>query len=369
MSPTPTASGPFPAPKASPVRTAARLDRPFLIGFLLTAGGLSALVLGIALSNLSTVLVSIGFAVFLALGLEPLVRALVRRGVPRGWAVVIVFGLVILFVAGVIAIVLPTVIGQLTDFAHSVPDLIRGFQRSEVFRFLEQNLGDGFDSVVADVQSFLTDPGNILAISGGALQVGITIASVVSSTIIVVVLTLYFVATLPAIKRAAITLIAARRRARVAELADRIAESVGGYLSGMALLALCNAVFVFVLHLILRLPFPQLMAVLAFCITLIPLVGSVLYGVMAAVLALFSDPTAALIFAVVYLIYMQLEAYLLTPRVMSRTIAVPGSLVIIGALVGGTLLGLLGALVAIPVTAAILLIVREVWIPRQDALT
>jgi predicted PurR-regulated permease PerM len=66
---------------------------------------------------------------------------------------------------------------------------------------------------------------------------------------------------------------------------------------------------------------------------------------------------------------MQLEAYLLTPRVMNRTISVPGSLVVIGALVGGTLLGLLGALVAIPVTASILLIVKQVIIPRQDAKT
>ena len=77
--------------------------------------------------------------------------------------------------------------------------------------------------------------------------------------------------------------------------------------------------------------------------------------------------TYGLIFAIVYLVYMQVEAYLLTPRVMNRTISVPGSLVVIGALVGGTLLGLLGALVAIPVTASVLLIIKQIVIPRQDA--
>jgi predicted PurR-regulated permease PerM len=120
---------------------------------------------------------------------------------------------------------------------------------------------------------------------------------------------------------------------------------------------------------VLGLPFPQLMAVTAFCITLIPLVGSVLFWAIGTSLALFTSPITALIFAASYLVYMQLEAYLLTPRVMNRTISVPGSLVVIGALVGGTLLGLLGALVAIPVTASILLIVKQVIIPRQDAKT
>ena len=84
-------------------------------------------------------------------------------------------------------------------------------------------------------------------------------------------------------------------------------------------------------------------------------------------LALFSDPLAALVFALVYLVYMQIEAYAITPRVMNRAISIPGSLVVIGALAGGTLLGLLGALVAVPVAASILIIIKQVWIPRQDA--
>ncbi len=79
------------------------------------------------------------------------------------------------------------------------------------------------------------------------------------------------------------------------------------------------------------------------------------------------SPTAGLWFAVIYLAYMQVEAYILTPRVMNRTISIPGALVVIGALVGGTLLGLLGALVAIPVTASVLLIIKQIVIPRQDA--
>ena len=111
------------------------------------------------------------------------------------------------------------------------------------------------------------------------------------------------------------------------------------------------------------------MGVVAFLITLIPLIGSVLYWIVASTLALFTNPVTALIFAIIYLIYIQLEAYVLTPRVMNRAVSVPGALVVIGALVGGTLLGLLGALVAIPITASILLIIKQIAIPRQDAKT
>ena len=135
----------------------------------------------------------------------------------------------------------------------------------------------------------------------------------------------------------------------------------------MVILAFCNSMVALALHLILGLPFPGLMAIAAFCITLIPLIGSVCYWIFATFLALFTDPLSALIFAVVYLIYMQLEAYVLTPKVMNKAVSVPGALVVIGALVGGTLLGLLGALVAIPITASILLIIKRIYIPRQDA--
>ncbi|PZU26894.1 MAG: AI-2E family transporter, partial [Microbacterium sp.] len=150
---------------------------------------------------------------------------------------------------------------------------------------------------------------------------------------------------------------------------EEITESVGGYLGGMVVLAFFNAVVTFILYTVLSLPFPALMAVVAFCLTIIPLVGTVLFWGVASIVALFASPLSALIFAAAYLVYMQIEAYVLTPRVMNKAISVPGSLVVIGALVGGTLMGLLGALVAIPVTASILLIIKKVFIPKQDAAT
>jgi len=345
----------------------ANLNRPFSTGLLLTLGGMVALALGTAVSNLSTALIAIAFALFAALGLHPLVRMLHARGIERVWAITIIYASLALLLAGVLFLILPTVVGQVGQFVASVPHLVAEFQRSSTYTWLIATFGVDVNSLVSEVQSYLMHADRIAVIGKGLLQVGGTVATAVSGAIVALVLSVYFLAGLPAIKQGWARLFPARSRPRIIALTDQIADSVGGYLIGMVVLAFCNALVAFVLHVVLQLRYPMLMAVVAFCLTLIPLIGSVLYWIIATSLALFTGWVPALIFAVVYLVYMQLEAYVLTPRVMNRAISVPGALVVIGALIGGTLLGLLGALVAVPVTASILLIVKQVLIPKQDA--
>ncbi|MCK2035163.1 AI-2E family transporter [Microbacterium sp. SSW1-49] len=344
-----------------------RIDRPFVFGFLVTLGALGAILLGLALSNLATVLIYIALALFAALGLDPAVRFLERRGLTRTISVLIVILSLIVVIALILWMILPIVIEQIASFVRSVPGMIADFQRSDIYATLEKQFGDQFQDLVADVQKFLTDPGNIATIGGGALQVGASIATAISGVIVVLVLTLYFVASLPGMKHSLLRLVPARDRARTSDITDQITDSVGGYVMGMVVLAFFNAILAFLLYFFLGLPFPPLMATVAFCITLIPLVGSVMFWIIGTTLALFTNPLGALIFAIVYLVYMQIEAYVITPRVMNKAIAIPGSLVVIGALAGGTLLGLLGALVAVPVAASILIIIKQVWVPRQDA--
>ncbi|WAA66294.1 AI-2E family transporter [Microbacterium oxydans] len=344
-----------------------RIDRPFVFGFLVTLGGLGAIVIGLALSNLSTVLIYIALALFGALGLDPAVRFLERRGISRVVSVIItILGLIVVF-ALVLWMIIPVVIDQIVSFVNSVPGMIKEFTQSDIYASLEAQFGDQFQDLVAEVQSFLTDFGNLATIGGGALAVGASIATSISGAIVVLVLTLYFLASLPSMKQGLLRLAPARDRARAGDITDQITDSVGGYVMGMVVLAFCNATLAFLLYLFLGLPFPPLMAAIAFCVTLIPLVGSVLFWILGTCLALFSNPIAALIFAAIYLVYMQIEAYVITPRVMNRAVSVPGSLVVIGALAGGTLLGLLGALVAVPVTASILIIIKQVLVPKQDA--
>ncbi len=345
-----------------------RIDKPFVFGFLVTLGGLSAFLLGLALSNLSTVLIYIALALFAALGLDPAVRFLERRGLTRPMSVLVVLVSLIAALALIIWAIVPVVVTQISSFVSDVPTMISDFQSSDLYATLESQFGDQFESLVADIQAFLSNPSNLATIGGGALQVGASIANGISGIVIVLVLIIYFTATLPGIKQAMLRLVPARDRDNTAIITDQITDSVGGYVMGMVTLAFINALIVMILYSVLGLPFPLLLAVVAFLVTLIPLVGSLLFWVIGTGIALFGDNIIfALVFAAIYLVYMQIESYVLTPRVMNRAVSIPGSLVVIGALVGGTLLGLLGALVAVPVTASILIIIKKVWIPHQDA--
>ncbi|WP_298742932.1 AI-2E family transporter [uncultured Microbacterium sp.] len=366
-SPNPVATGP--APVEAPMERTfwTHLNRPFGVGFLLTAGALLAIGLGAAVTSLATIWIYIAFALFAALGLDPVVRSLQRRHVPRTWGIVIVYSVFALLLVGVMWLVVPTVIRQSAQFLDSIPTMIADFQNTDAYAWLRDQFGDQVPVWLDQLQAFITNPNNIATIGGGVLQVGVGIATTISGIIIIIVLSLYFLASLDQMKSAFYRLAPARNREFVGEMTEEITGSVGSYLMGMVVLAFFNSVITFILYSILGLPFPLLLAVVAFCLTIIPLVGTVIFWIVGTVVALFSSPIAALVFGVLYLIYMQLEAYVLTPKVMNKAIAVPGSLVVIGALVGGTLMGLLGALVAIPVTASILLIIKKVFIPRQDA--
>ena len=182
----------------------------------------------------------------------------------------------------------------------------------------------------------------------------------------VLALTIYFVVGLEGMKSSMYALVPASRRATVMDLGETIMASVGKYLGGMVILAALNATFTFILLTATGVPFAPVLAALAFPITLIPLIGSVVNLGIVTTVALFFSPTTAIIVGLVMFVYVQVEAYVLTPRIVGKAISIPGSLVLIGAMVGATLLGLLGALIACPVSASILLILKKVVIPRQN---
>lgn len=338
-------------------------NRPFVWAFIATAGVLVALGITAALVSLSGVVFSVFAAIFVTLGLDPLVRWLQRRGVKRGFAIVIVIILFVVVIAGLLWLVLPLVIRQATAFITALPDLYARLQGQEWFQEASSGSGGILGTIYAWFVGLVSDPGTWATIGGGALDLGIAIIGGISTGFFVFVLTIYFTATLDASKAAVYTLVSASHRDRVVDYAERIMQNVGRYLSGMVVLAFFNAVYSFILLSLVAQPYALIISVAAFFITLIPLIGTVLTTAVMTALTLFVSPTAALIVLVAMLVYMQVEAYILTPRVMSRAVQVPGSIVLIAALAGGTLAGLPGALVAIPVAAGILLIVKEVVVP------
>ena len=341
---------------------------PFQLGFVITLGALVAILFGQILGQLTTIILYVVAALFVALALDPLVRWLERRGVKRPLGIAIVFGSFILIIGGVLAIVVPMMANQIAQLARTAPKYFVDIKNQEWFLGLKQNFGAylDFDGVLSGAQDFIGRPENWAQVAGGVWEAGIGIANGLTATLVVMILSLYFLASLKGTKRAFYSIVARSNRARVIDITEQITKSVGGYVSGIVILALINSVLGFIMMTIVGVPFAGLVAVGVFLLALIPLIGSVLATVLVSIVALFESPTAAIIAAVYYLIFMQVESYLLTPRVMNRVVSVPGSLVVIGALAGGTLLGLLGALIAIPVTAMVLMIIKQVWVPRQE---
>jgi predicted PurR-regulated permease PerM len=340
-------------------------DHPFRWAFIATLGAIVAIGIVSLVLSISGVVFSVFAAVFITLGLDPLVRWFQRHGMKRGVAIVTVIVLFILVIAGMLWLVLPLVIDQAITFANALPGLLDDLQSQEWFQEAQAGTGGILGTIYTWITDTIADPTFWATVGGGALNIGVAIVGGISTAFFVFILTIYFIATLDQSKAAVYTLVSASHRERVVGYAERIMQNVGRYLSGMVVLAFFNALYSLILLSLVGVPYALVISVSAFFITLIPLIGTVLTTIVMTLLSLFVSPVAALIVLVAMLVYMQVEAYILTPKVMSKAVQVPGSIVLIAALAGGTLAGLPGALVAIPVAAGILLIVKEVVVPAK----
>ena len=338
---------------------------PFYIGFMGALGVLTAYLLAQLLGRISSVITLIVVALFLALGLEPVVAFLQRRGLRRGMAVATVFLGVVAAVVGFAWAVVPTVVTQAGELTQNLPQLVEKVETSSLVQRLDREYGI-VDNLSTQLQQRLANGETVVQLFGGVFGAGLAVVSGAFSTFTVLVLTLYFTASLRVTTEAAYRLVPASRRARVQLLGDEVIRRIGGYIAGQVAVASINAFCTYVLLNILRLPYALVIAITVGVLGLIPLVGATLGAVVVVSVALFHSWQFALIALVYYVVYQQLENYFIAPRIMARTVAVPGFVAIIAALVGATLLGVVGALVAIPVAAGVLLVIQEVLIPRQE---
>ncbi len=343
--------------------------QPFATGFIMAAGALLAVGLAMVVVSMSSVLMSITLALFLALGMTPAVNALKGRGMPHGWSVLTVIVAFVLLMIGIAALVVPAIVRQFTEFLASIPQEIDAIQASQWYTVLSESMGfNATEQLLAAFETYFTAE-NLLALSGGVLHVGMGIVNGISSAFLVIVLTLYFVSTLDPMKLAVARLVPAYRREKFSTTLNSIVFAVGKAVAGAVTLSAINAAVVLVIFLLLGSQVAVLFALMAFLITLIPMIGSVLFLIIGTLGALLISPSAALVFLIAYFIYVQLEAYQVTPRIMGKAVNVPGVLVIIAAMTGAALMGLFGALLAIPITASILIVVREIVIPKRDGQT
>ncbi|WP_230329852.1 AI-2E family transporter [Nocardia aurantiaca] len=305
-------------------------------------------------------LLLVAAAIFLAIGMEPAVSWLARHHVRRSLAVALVFLTAGGGLAGFLWAAIPPLIDQGQALVHHAPDTLRHledryplvWQAADRFH-LDQRLRQATD----------TDFGKV---SQGLVGAGRVVFDGVTATIIVAVLTAYFSANFPALRATLYRLFPHERRPRAILIGDAIFAKVGGYVLGNLLISLITGILTFVWLAAFGVPFPLVLAVLAAVLDLIPLIGSTLAGIAIALVALTVSLSVCLATVVFFLVLRWLEDYLLVPRIIGRAVQVPAVVTVVAVLVGGSILGVLGALLAIPAAASLLLLVRELLYPRLD---
>ena len=340
-------------------------SHPFYFGFLAASGAVIAITLLRALASASQVFVLIIISLFFAMGLNPAVLFIERRGLSRAKAVASTVALVVAFVGVFIWVAAPLIIDQVDALIHNAPQMISDLKNNTTINDLNTNYGI-IDTIQAKVQSSIKDGKFVIGAFGGVLGVGKAVISGALSMLTILVLTLYFLAALPTVTQDAYRLVPASRRARVAKISDAIIFRVGAFVGGQITISFFASLFIFILGIALDLPYKSALALVVFVCGLIPLIGHFIGMTIVTLIALTDSPLIAAIALASYIIYVQFENYVLTPRVMKRSLSIPGLVTIIAALIGTSLLGLVGGILAVPLAAAVLLILDEVVYPKAE---
>jgi predicted PurR-regulated permease PerM len=334
---------------------------PFFIGLTGALGVAVAATLAWTVIAAGQILVLLALAAFIAIGLDPAVARLHRHGLPRWLAVSIVLVGALGLFAGFVALAIPVLVTQASTLASQLPHYLR------VLNNHHTTLGklNARFHIVTSLQH-LVNGGASSGLTSGVLGVGKAILDAVASAVVVLTVSIYLLADLPRVKRAVYQLAPRTRRARMVLLTDEVLNRVGGYVLGNLFTSFIAGLGTWAWALIFGIPYALLLGLLVAILDLIPVVGSTIGGILVALVALTVSPGLAIATAVFYVVYRFVENYVLTPRIMSRTVDVPGLVTVVATVIGGTLLGIIGALIAIPVAAGIKLVLEEVTLPRLD---
>jgi predicted PurR-regulated permease PerM len=334
----------------------------FTFAFWLAAGAITAYALVRVVSGLGSLLSILLLAVFFATALDPMVTALVNRGLRRSLAVTVVALGVLALIAGFVAVVFPPVDKEVNSLIEAIPGYLDDLRnKSTYLGKLEEKY-----QFVEKAKSWIDANRAGTLDLNGILGAGKAVFSILTGTLTAIALTLYFVANMPGIKRFGYHLVPIRRRPRVAELTDRILAQVGRYVIGQMVIASIGGFFTWAWALAWGIPYPAALGVVVALFGLVPVVGSSIGGAIVTLVALTVSVKVAIATLVYYVAARLAEDYLVAPRVNRRTVDVHPMVTILAVLVGGALFGVVGALVAIPAAVAIKLVATEVLLPRID---
>ena len=304
-------------------------------------------------------------ALFLAVALAPAVEFFSRRGLPRGFAILLTYIVMLGAIFGLGLLVVPPIVNGVNDFVADVPGYVDDLRNSESFRKYDDkyDVTPKLKEQAEKLPTHLSD-----AVSGlRSVTVGIFGALVQLITILVMAFFMLLDG-----KRVLLFLgrhLGPERGERMEKIAEDVYSAVTGYVAGNVLISVVAGVAAYLMMLILDLPFAVPLAVTVALLDLIPLVGSTIAGLIVGIVAAIVGFPGKLIAWVIYMVvYQQVENNVLQPVVYRRTVQIHPLIVIVAVLIGGSLLGVLGALLAIPVAATVQILVKEWWDWRQERL-
>lgn len=330
----------------------------FSIGFQLSLGAVLAYLLVQSVEQVADIVMLALLALVIAISVDPFVGMLTRVGLGRGWAVGIVLLGLALGVAALSLLFVTPVANEITALTRSVPGWLQDLQNHQsalgklelkyhIVEKAKQELGSGAGSLV-----------------NGLMGAGQFLLTTVTGVFLVVTLTVYFLAGLPTLKDFCLRFVAGSRRAHVAELTDEILLRTGRYMLANLATSVIAGVATFVWLEIFGVPYPAALGVFVGVLDLVPLVGSTIGGIVVSLVALVVSWPVAVATAAFYTAFRMAEDYLITPKAMKYAVEIHPLVTILGVVVGGELLGLIGALLAIPVAVAVGLVLDDAVFPR-----
>jgi predicted PurR-regulated permease PerM len=333
---------------------------------LVAAGVVAALYI---VYRVRTVIGLVLIGVFLAVALGPAVAFFERvplprgRHVSRGFAILITYLCIALTLVGVGLLVVPPIVDEIDQFAREVPSYVDELEKNETIRDYDERYG-----IVDKLRDQANDLPDRLGDAASALQdVTVGVFSALFQLITVLVITFFLLLDGKKIVAFAQEQLGPVNGPRAYEIADRVYRAVAGYVAGIFTIVAINGVLTYVVLSLLGIDFALPLAVMMTFFGLVPLVGATIGGSLIAIVCAIEDfPTALIVWSVWFIVYQQIENNILGPLIYRRTVRLHPLIVIVAILIGASLLGVLGALIAIPVAGAIQIVVKEWWSLRQQ---
>lgn len=303
-------------------------------------------------------------SIFLAIALTPLVNLLDRGRFPRWAAILSVYLAIVLGIFGVGLAVVPPVVKGVNELVHNLPGYVSDLRKNRTFRKYDEKY-----HIVNSLQKEAHKLPSRIGEAAGTLR-DVTVGVFTKAVQFLTVLVITFILILDGRRFAEwfFRQLEAEREARARKVVRDINRAVIGYVVGNVLISVVAGIITWITLEILGIPFAVPLAVVMALFDLIPLVGATLGGIIIGIVCAIVDfPTAPIVWAAVLILYQQLENHLIQPLIYGRTVQLHPLLVIIAILIGGSLLGVLGALLAIPAAAVVQIVVKDWWEHRPRA--